>query len=54
MWTRTISLALPALVFSTLTHADVFVFNDLTDSVSVSIMACRSQGMGAEFPVSPR
>jgi hypothetical protein len=37
MWLRTISLALPALMFSTLTHADVIVFHDLTDSVSVSL-----------------
>jgi hypothetical protein len=46
MWTRTISLALPALVFSTLTHADVIVFNDLTESVSVSINGVPITGNG--------
>jgi len=46
MWKRTISLALPALVFSTLTHADVIVFNDLTDSVSISLNGVPITGNG--------
>jgi hypothetical protein len=46
MWTRTISLALPALVFSTLTHGDAFVFNDRTESVSVAINRMPITGNG--------